>query len=134
MKAKSILVTLTLFLLVSLSVLSQSDVKVLAVVNHAEWCPTCQHNGERAQEAFKEANTDGTIKFVVNDLTNDDTKAQSTQALKDVGLDKVMTQHKGTGVVYLFDAKNKTFINKVSVAKSNEEIIKALLSAKNKIN
>ncbi|MGQ1891053.1 hypothetical protein ACT29H_11495 [Thermophagus sp. OGC60D27] len=132
MKAKSILVTLTLFLLVSLSAISQSDVKVIAVVNHAEWCPTCQHHGERAQEAFKEGNTDGAIQFVVNNLTNDDTRAQSAQALKDVGLDKAMTKHKGTGVVYLFDAKNKTFIDKVSVAKSNEEIKQALATAKNK--
>lgn len=128
--SKSILVSLAFILMITASATAQSDAKVIAVVNHAEWCPACKGNGERAQGAFMENNQDGTIQFVVNDLTTDETKQKSAKELKKVGLDKVMEQNKGTGVAYFFNAGTKGLITSISVTKTNEELAAAMLTAK----
>jgi len=127
---KTIFASVALILLVSISSFAGTGAKVIAVVNHASWCPACQNNGERAQVAFMENNKDGAIQFVVNDLSTDESKAKSVAELKKVGLDKAMAEFKGTGVAYFFDAESKKLINQVSVAKSNEEIEQALTTAK----
>ncbi len=127
---KSIFASLVLILLVSVSAMAQSEAKVIAVVNHAEWCPACKNNGERAHAAFMENNKDGAVQFVVNNLTNDETKKASAEELKKVGLDKAMAPYTGTGVAYFFDAKTKVLINQVSVAKPNDELAQALVTAK----
>ena len=127
---KTIFASVVLIALVSISAFAGTGSKVIAVVNHASWCPACQNNGERAQAAFMENNKDGAIQFVVNDLSNDETKAKSLAELKKVGLDKAMAERKGTGVAYFFDAESKKLINQVSVAKPNEELAEALTTAK----
>jgi hypothetical protein len=127
---KSLIASIVLILLVSVSAMAQSGTKVIAVINHAEWCPACQQNGERANGAFMENNKDGAILFVANDLTNDETRKKSTDELKKLGLDKVMAEYKGTGVAYFFNSETKVLINTVSVAKSNEELAAALVTAK----
>jgi len=119
-----------LIALVSFTAFAGTGSKVIAVVNHASWCPACQNNGERAQAAFMENNKDGAIQFVVNDLSTDESKAKSAAELKKVGLDKAMAQNKGTGVAYFFDAESKKLITQVSVAKPNEELAEALKTAK----
>ena len=43
---KSIFTSMILALMVSASVMAQSEPKVVAVVNKADWCPGCQANGE----------------------------------------------------------------------------------------
>jgi hypothetical protein len=127
---KTIFASVVLIALVSVSAFAGTGSKVIAVVNHASWCPACQNNGERAQAAFMENNKDGAIQFVVNDLSTDETKAKSAAELKKVGLDKAMAENKGTGVAYFFDAESKKLINQVSVAKPNEELAEALTTAK----
>lgn len=127
---KTMFASVILVTLVSVSAFAGTGSKVIAVVNHATWCPACQNNGERAKAAFMENNKDGAILFVTNDLSNDETKAQSAMELKKVGLDKVMMENNGTGVAYFFDAETKKLINKVSVAKSDKEIAQVMKSAK----
>lgn len=127
---KTIFASVVLIALVSFTAFAESGSKVIAVVNHASWCPACQNNGERAQAAFMENNKDGAIQFVVNDLSTDESKAKSVAELKKVGLDKAMAEFKGTGVAYFFDAESKKLINQVSVAKTNEELAAALTTAK----
>jgi len=56
---KSIFTSMILALMVSASVMAQSEPKVVAVVNKADWCPVCQANGERAMAAFMNNNKDG---------------------------------------------------------------------------
>ncbi len=131
--SKSILLSLAFILMIAASVAAQSDAKVIAVVNHAEWCPACKGNGERAQGAFMESNQDGAIQFVVNDLTTDETKQTSAKELKKVGLDKVMEQNKGTGVAYFFNAETKELINTISVTKPNDELAAAVKTAKESV-
>lgn len=124
------MLSFAMVLLMSVSAMAQSDAKVIAVVNHAEWCSVCKNNGERAQAAFMENNKDGAIQFLVNNLTDAASKEKSGAALKEAGLDKVMTEKKMTGTAYFFDAETKELITKVSVAKSDQELAEALVTAK----
>jgi len=127
---KSVIFSLAMILLMSVSAMAQSDAKVIAVINHAEWCSVCQNNGERAQSAFMENNKDGAIQFLANDLTNAASIEKSAAALKEAGLDKVMAEKKMTGTAYFFDAETKELITKVSVAKSDQELADAMVTAK----
>ena len=126
---KSIFASFMLIVLVGLSASAQSNTKVIAVVNEAEWCPACKSNGERAMNAFKENNKDAVFQFVKNNLTNDETKLKSNVELKNLGLLDAMAEFKGTGVVYFFNAETKALISKIGISKSNEELATAMLSA-----
>ncbi len=131
MKTKmSFILSLAMILFLSVSSLAQSDSKVIAVINHAEWCSVCKNNGERAQAAFMESNKDGAILFIANDLTNEASKKKSAAALKEAGLDKVMAENQGTGTAYFFDAKTKKLITRISVAKTDQELADAVAAAK----
>jgi len=127
---KTIFASVILIALVSVSAFAGTSAKVIAVVNQAGWCPTCQKNGMRAMEAFKANNQDMAIQFVANDLTNDETKAKSAEELKKLGLDKAIAAYPGTGVVYFFNSETKALINQVSVAKPDQELAAALTTAK----
>ena len=128
---KSILTSFILIALVGLSASAQSNTKIIAVVNEAEWCPACKSNGERAMNAFKANNKDAVFQFVQNNLTNDETKLKSSAELKKHGLLNAMSEFKGTGVVYFFDAQTKALISKIGISKTDEELATAMLSAQN---
>lgn len=127
---KTIFASVILIALVSVSAFAGTSAKVIAVVNQAGWCPVCQNNGMRAMDAFKANNKDMAIQFVANDLTNDETKAKSTEELKKLGLDKAIAPYSGTGVVYFFNSETKALISHVSVAKPDQELAAALTTAK----
>jgi hypothetical protein len=129
-KSKTFLLSLLLIIFFGSTALAQSNAKVIAVVNHASWCPACVGNGERAQAVFTENNKDNAIQFVVNDLSTDETKQKSAYELEKLGLSEAMEAHKRTGIAYFFDAETKELINQVSVAKTNDEIVAALQTAK----
>lgn len=128
---KSIFTSIMLIVLVSLSASAQTNTKVIAVVNEAEWCSACKNNGERAMKAFKENNKDAVFQFVMNNLTNDETKTISTAELEKHGLVDAMSEFKGTGVVYFFNADTKALISHIGISKSDEELASAMLSAQN---
>lgn len=127
---KSILASVVLVVLVSVSAFAQSDAKVIAVINKADWCPTCQQNGQRAMAAFMANNKDMSIQFVANDVTDATTTKKSAEELKKYGLDQEIQNYKGTGVVYFFNAKTKAFISQASLAKTDQELASALKTAK----
>jgi predicted Fe-Mo cluster-binding NifX family protein len=127
---KTIFASVVFIALVSVTAFAGTGSKVIAVVNHASWCPACQSNGERAHTAFMENNKDGAIQFIVNDLSTDESKAKSAEELKKNGLDIVMAKNNGTGVAYFFDAETKKLINQISVAKPDQELAEALATAK----
>lgn len=131
---KSIFTSMILALIVSASLMAQSEPKVVAIVNKADWCPVCQANGERAMAAFMSNNKDGAIKFVANDLTNDVTKKKSAEELKSCGLEKAAEKVQGTGLVSFYNPKTKTLISQISVASSDAELAAAMQSAKKGIN
>ena len=107
---QKVLSSLVVALLVSLSSFAQEGAKVIGVINHADWCGACKKNGERAKAAFEANNKDGAFQFVVNNVTNKTTKNESEVVLDKLGLKAAMSSNRGTGVVYFFDAKSKTYI------------------------
>lgn len=131
---KSILISTVLFLLVSVSVMAQSEAKVIAVINKADWCSVCKTNGERAMAALMSNNKDMAVLFIGNNLTDDNTKTKSSEELKKYGLDKVTEKYTGTGIVYFYNAKTKTLINGISVAEPDNKLAEALVNAKSGVN
>ncbi len=127
---KKILAGMAFSMLISVFAFAGNHSKVVAVINKADWCSVCEKNGMRAMETFKTNNTDMAIKFIANDLTSDETKAESAKELQKVGLAETMAKHKKTGVVYFFDADSKELINTISVAKSSDELAEAMKTAK----
>jgi len=130
---KTILTSFILVTLFSVSVMAQSSAKVIAVVNKADWCPVCEKNGERAMAALMKNNKDGSVQFVVNDLTSNETKAQSAKELKKVGVYETVSEFNSTGVVYFFNARTTELINQISVAKPDEKLTQTLLDVKKEI-
>ncbi|MEO8236011.1 MAG: hypothetical protein ABI549_11400 [Flavobacterium sp.] len=114
-----------LFTLLSISLFAQTETKVIAVVTKADWCPTCVKNGGRVSKEILPLYQEPTIKIVVNDLTNDATKASSKSALEPFGIEKVIAKSNTTGEITLINSKTKKIISKISVAKSNDQIKKA---------
>ena len=97
------LITLLLGLFISSPLLAQKSAKVIAVVNKADWCKTCKKNEDRAMAAFNESNKDGAVKFVINDLTDKETKAKSVQELEKVGLKDVFYRRSGNYFINIKD-------------------------------
>lgn len=103
--------------------------KVYAVINKADWCPVCQANGERVMSEVMPACKDLNVKFVANDLTNEQTIAKSSVDLKKNKVYASVKETKSTGVILLIDAKTKKVIKQISVAKPSAEIIKEITEA-----
>ena len=128
---KTLLLILTFIAIIPFTAKSQTDAKVLAVVNSAEWCGVCQQHGERAMSVLQENNADGEVHFIMNNVTNDETKQASEKNLEKYGLANAMADHEATGVAYFFDADNNEFIDQVSLSKDNPELVDALQAAIN---
>ena len=130
-KVKSILVSTMLALLVSVSAMAQSDAKIIAVMHKADWCSTCEKNGERAMKALMSDNSDMAVQIIANDVTNDETKIKSAVELEKFGLEKAVDKKcNATGVAYFFNSETKELISQVSMAKSDQDLSAALTDAK----
>lgn len=127
---KMFYVSLLFFLLFSVKSFAQTNEKIIAVVNQAEWCSVCKANGQRAMSAFMENNKEGEILFVTNNLTNAKSKKESAITIEKLGLTKAMKSCKASGLVCFFNATTKEPITQISVANSNEEIAKVLADVK----
>ncbi|MGA9649814.1 hypothetical protein [Pedobacter sp.] len=104
--------------------------KIIAVVNKASWCTVCKENGPRFEkEIMPMVMGDKNVSMVVNDLSDDKTKASSQAMLQKAGIPSFAKEHNATGALYFVDAKSKKVISEVSLAKSNEEIKTAYMSA-----
>lgn len=106
-----------------------SSPKVYVVINKANWCPVCQANGERVMSEVMPACKDLNVKFLANDLTNEQTIAKSSADLKKNKVYASVKETKSTGVILLIDAKTKKVIKQISVAKPSAEIIKEITAA-----
>ena len=67
--------------------------------------------------------------MVMNDLSDDNSKAMSKEMLEKAGIYKFAEKNPGTGMLYFFDAKSKKLLLKVSLASTNEEIKEAYQTA-----
>lgn len=124
----------------------QINLKLIAVVNRANWCAVCKANGGRfGSNISPYAAKD--IKIVMNDLTNDSTIAASKAELKKLDVYKQVytTSRKGvgkmmqscglvsgkdkqmvSGIVTFIDAKTLKVLKETSIAVSDQEM-KALI-------
>ena len=116
--------------LISIPAMAQKTEKVIAVVNKADWCSVCVKNEDRAKTAFMEANKDGKVLFVVNNLTDDKTKAECAADLEKTGINKdALAKLKSTGMVYFFDGETKGLISSVSLKKKDADLVSAMKKA-----
>jgi len=69
------------------------------------------------------------VKFLPNDLTNNQTITKSGEDLKKNNLTAAVEPVKSTGVILLIDAKTKKIIKQISVARPSAEIIKEITAA-----
>lgn len=131
---KRTLVSAVLIVLVSMSGYAETNAKVIGVINEASWCSVCKKNGERAHKALMSNNENGEVKFVTNDLSNDETKTASADVLSELGVKSAMDSNNRTGMVYFFDASSKELLEKISLAKSDEKLLETLASVKEKVS
>jgi hypothetical protein len=99
-----------------------NDAKVIAIVNKADWCSICKAYAGRTVAAFMENNTDNYFQFIVNDITNEETKKNSNPVIKKAGLEKALESSLAAGVLSFYDVKTKALLAQVTVANTTEEI------------
>jgi len=121
---------------------TDSNIKLIAVVNRANWCAVCKANGERFGSNISPYAAKG-VEIMMNDLTNDSTIAASKEELKKLGVYKQVytTSRKGvgkmmqscglvsgknkqmvSGIVTFIDAKTLKVLNETSIAVSDQEM------------
>jgi ABC-type Na+ efflux pump permease subunit len=111
---------LFILLIISTSIYSQTQPKVIAVVSKASWCPTCMKNGERVtNEVLSKVDT-SKITVVENDLSDKGTKEKSLEKLKALGLEK--GKFKSTGLITFVDTTTKKILSSVNISKTTAEI------------
>lgn len=108
--------------------------KVIVMVNTASWCPACKANGQRVeQNMISQYMKNDKCEIVVNDLSNDETKAASKTKCDKAGITEVASNNKGTGVIYFINSVTKEVIAQISVTKTDEEIKQAFEDAISKV-
>lgn len=105
---------------------AQDGRKVIAVVNKAGWCPVCQANGPRFMKEVMPMFKDSGVEFVMNDLTDETTKAASKTKLKEAHAYNAVKKIDATGLVLLVDAKTGKLLDKISMAEPTEKIINTI--------
>lgn len=102
---------------------TDAELKVIVLVNHADWCPVCKANGTRVKtEIISKFSDNPKYKIVVNDLSNKKTVQESKTKCKAAGVDGFASKNKSTGTIYFLKSSDKTLITQVSVAETSEKI------------
>jgi len=109
---------------------NNAKAKVVAVINHADWCQVCQKNSDRVETLLSEYKSKP-IALVPNDITDYHSKAVSAKYLRKVHTYEAVQPVKESGVIILVSGKTHQVISKISLASSNEDIEKAFDSALN---
>lgn len=108
---------------------AQEGKKVIAVINKADWCHICQSNGDKMMKEVIPVFAESSVQFVMNDLTNDGTKADSKEKLNEVKVYSAVKKTTATGMVILVDATTGKLIEKISVAEPAQKIVMAIKKA-----
>ncbi|MCU0430333.1 MAG: hypothetical protein MUF42_10220 [Cytophagaceae bacterium] len=110
------------------SVWAQSP-KLIAVINHADWCPSCKAHGDRIYKEFINQIDTASIRLIINDVTSEASKEKSKPLLEDAGVAETMKSEKSSGMIFLIDSTTKKVIKSIGVNKSTEEINKSVAEA-----
>ena len=110
-----------------------NDVKVIAIVNKADWCSICKAYAGRTVATFSENNADNYFQFIVNDITNKETKKSSRPAITKLGLGKTLDGSLAAGVLSFYDVKTKALLAQITVANTPEEVAATMKMVREKI-
>ncbi|MDR3695337.1 hypothetical protein [Mucilaginibacter sp.] len=128
-KATTIAAVFLLFLSVKIfaqmPAADMSKAKVIAVVNKASWCPVCKAHGQNAGMVMMPYMKQG-LAVLMNDLSDETTKAASVKGLKSAGVYPAVKGVKETGVVIFVDAKTHKKLGETTIAISDEELKKEI--------
>lgn len=113
---------------------SAQDIDLYIVISEADWCKYCKANGERIHALIDEYKVDKQVVVIYNDLTNAETKSESLERLKSVGLSEYMVNKKSTGVVYVFEAKSKKTMDNFGIKLESETIVEKLTKNLKKVS
>ena len=103
--------------------------RVLAVMFHADWCPTCKIIEPRLHKIEREF-AGQPILFTRFDLTDDFTIEQSARLAALLGLETYLEQSSGrTGYMLLFDRETRKVLGEVRVKMSDDDIRRAITQA-----
>lgn len=107
-----------------------ADAKVIVMVNTADWCPICKANRSRVEmDIFSKFKADKKYAFVINDLSNAGSIANSKKGLSSLGLTNIASKNKATGVIYFIDPISRKVKSQISMAESNDAIKSAFAKA-----
>lgn len=97
--------------------------KVIALLNEASWCPVCKANGPRAmKDLMPMLMKDKNVMVVMNDVSNNATKAKSKPMLENAEIYTFAENHIATGMLYFIDAKTKKWLASISIANPDMQI------------
>lgn len=122
---KQVSLFVTAFML-TVALNAQTNTKVVAVINRADWCHVCQANGEKMMKEVMPVFENSGIRFIMNDLTNDATTEKSKELLKESKVYEAVKSNTYTGLVLLVDAETGKLTGKISVAEPAQKIIETL--------
>ena len=117
---------LGIILFSSIVAIGQEGKKVIAVINRADWCPVCLQNGEKVMKEVMPVFNQSNVQFIMNDLTNDDTKEKSKMLLKEMKVYDAVKKTNATGLILLVDEASGKVTGKISVAESTDKLIEAI--------
>ncbi|MGH2642762.1 MAG: hypothetical protein ACRDE2_02345 [Chitinophagaceae bacterium] len=127
---KLLIATLLLFGVISIAFAQSRQVKVIALMNKASWCPVCQDHGMHFMKGIAPmVMKNPEVKMVINDLSNDQTRASSMQMLQEAGITQFAEENDATGRIYFLDARTKKLLSTVSIAQSDKDIMRAYKEA-----
>ncbi len=106
--------------------MAQPTKKVIAVINRADWCHVCQANGEKMMKEVMPVFKDSDIRFIMNDLTNDETKNTSKMVLEENKVYEAVKKIKSTGMLLLVDELTGKLIDKISLAEPVDKLLDAI--------
>lgn len=110
-----------------------SSPKVIALLNKASWCPICKANGPRLEkDLMPMLMKDKDVEVVMNDLSDNSTKAASENMLEKAGIEAFAKKNTGTGMMYFLDANSKKLLSSISIAKPDDVIMMAFKEATTK--
>lgn len=127
---KLLIATLLVMATVAGAFAQSSQVKVIALMNKASWCPVCQdHAMAFMKDMAPMVMKNPEVKMVINDLSNDQTRESSMPMLESAGIKQFALENDATGRIYFIDARTKKLLSSVSIAQSNKDIMRAYKEA-----
>jgi len=106
-----------------------SEVKLMVVKFHADWCGSCRALGPVLTDLTNKL--DGKpVLFTQLDFTNNTTKHQANLLASALGIKKIVDDNNGTGFLLVIDSKTKAIKTKLTKTQTVKEMatkIKSLL-------